>query len=140
MKPQLSYKIKIYYTVCAFAMLGFNTLCQAQELEIVKKEKTYRQKIKVDSLKRMVELRSVAPSLRYDLRYATRNNFTKTQLYSGGQYTFLRKPAAEALKKIQEELSVKNIGIKVFDAYRPYYATQKMWELVHDERYVANPS
>jgi D-alanyl-D-alanine dipeptidase len=28
----------------------------------------------------------------------------------------------------------------VFDAYRPWSATRKMWELVQDERYVANPA
>jgi D-alanyl-D-alanine dipeptidase len=30
--------------------------------------------------------------------------------------------------------------LKIFDAYRPYSVTVKFWELVKDERYVANPS
>ncbi|RYY97935.1 MAG: peptidase M15 [Chitinophagaceae bacterium] len=29
---------------------------------------------------------------------------------------------------------------KIWDAYRPHAATRLMWELVHDERYVANPA
>lgn len=32
------------------------------------------------------------------------------------------------------------LGLKIFDAYRPYAVTEKFWELVHDERYVANPA
>ncbi|MCH5718416.1 M15 family metallopeptidase [Niabella hibiscisoli] len=32
------------------------------------------------------------------------------------------------------------MGLKVFDAYRPYSVTRKFWDLVKDERYVANPA
>jgi D-alanyl-D-alanine dipeptidase len=32
------------------------------------------------------------------------------------------------------------LGLKIFDAYRPYSVTVKFWELVKDERYVANPA
>jgi len=31
-------------------------------------------------------------------------------------------------------------GLKIYDAYRPYSVTKKFWDLVHDERYVANPA
>ena len=31
------------------------------------------------------------------------------------------------------------MGLKIFDAYRPYSVTVKFWELVKDERYVAHP-
>src|SRR4030095_17233680 len=47
---------------------------------------------------------------------------------------------AEALKKVQDDLAEKGYSLKIFDAYRPYRALKKMWDLVHDERYVANPS
>jgi len=53
--------------------------------------------------------------------------------------TYLRLPAAKALLKVQQELNKKGLGLKIFDAYRPYSVTKKFWELVHDERYVANP-
>jgi len=52
----------------------------------------------------------------------------------------MRAPAAEALKKVQQELNTQGYGLKIFDAYRPFSVTVKFWELVHDERYVANPS
>src|SRR5437867_1601617 len=39
-----------------------------------------------------------------------------------------------------QELNEKGLGLKIFDAYRPYSVTVKFWELIKDERYVANPS
>ena len=44
------------------------------------------------------------------------------------------------VEKVQEELSAKGYGLKIWDAYRPYSVTKKMWELIGDERYVANPA
>ncbi|NOT51600.1 MAG: M15 family metallopeptidase [Chitinophagaceae bacterium] len=101
----------------------------------------YKKQVKKDSLKKMVELKSVIPGIVYDLRYATTNNFMKRLMYPAGtNQTYMRLPAANALKKVQEELNAMGYGIKVFDAYRPFSVTVKFWELVKDERYVANPS
>ena len=41
---------------------------------------------------------------------------------------------------MQLKLNEMGLGLKIFDAYRPYAVTEKFWELVHDERYVANPA
>ena len=89
----------------------------------------------------MVELKSLMPNIVYDLRYATTNNFMHRLMYpSNTNKTFLRLPVAHALAKVQHELNEKGLGLKIFDAYRPYSVTEKFWELVHDERYVANPA
>ena len=32
------------------------------------------------------------------------------------------------------------MGLKIFDGYRPFSVQQRMWHLVPDERYVSNPS
>ncbi|HTE12089.1 MAG TPA: M15 family metallopeptidase, partial [Chitinophagaceae bacterium] len=53
--------------------------------------------------------------------------------------TYLRLPAAKALAQVQKELNEKGMGLKVFDAYRPYSVTEKFWELVLNEKYVADP-
>lgn len=88
----------------------------------------------------MVELKSLINGLQYDLRYAGSNNFMHRRMYpENTRITFLRQPAALALKKVQEELSAKGLGLKIFDAYRPYSVTVKFWELVKDERFVAHP-
>jgi D-alanyl-D-alanine dipeptidase len=48
-------------------------------------------------------------------------------------------PAARALLEVQQDLNKQGYGLKIFDAYRPYSVTEKFWDLVHDERYVADP-
>lgn len=101
----------------------------------------YKQQVLHDSTKKMVELKSIIPAIVYDLRYASTNNFMNRLMYPAKTTsTFLRLPAARALQKVQQELNQKGLGLKIFDAYRPYSVTVKFWELVKDERYVANPS
>jgi D-alanyl-D-alanine dipeptidase len=108
---------------------------------VTKKLNVYRLQVKNDSAKKMVELRTCIPGIVYDLRYATANNFMNRLMYPGKTtVTFMRLPAALALQKIQKEFSEDGLGLKIFDAYRPYSVTVKFWKLVHDERYVANPS
>jgi D-alanyl-D-alanine dipeptidase len=102
---------------------------------------TYSAQVKADSSKRMIELRSLAPTLQYDLCYATTHNFMHRRMYTPPtRHTFLRAPAARALAAVEQELHSKGYGLKIFDAYRPYSVTVSFWELVKDERYVANPS
>jgi D-alanyl-D-alanine dipeptidase len=96
--------------------------------------------VQADSLKAMLELKTVVPGIVYDLRYATPLNFTQKQLYKSGIYTYMRRPAARALASVQLELAGKGLGLKIFDAYRPYSITKMMWDLIKDERYVANPA
>lgn len=128
------------YILFIFSTLVFNGLyAQNTVFPIIKTHKQYKLQVQDDSLKQMVELKSLAPGIVYDLRYTTTNNFTSKRLYTNTAHTFMRKPAAEALAKIQKELNEKGLGLKIFDAYRPYYATVKMWDLIKDERYVADP-
>ncbi len=105
------------------------------------KWKEYKRQVKADSSKKMVELKSVIPGIFYDLRYATTNNFMRRLMYPAKtRFTFLRIGAVDALKHVQIKLNEMGLGLKIFDAYRPYDVTEKFWELVHDERYVANPA
>ena len=101
----------------------------------------YQQQVKKDSTKKMIELKTLIPGVIYDLRYASKNNFMKRVMYPvNTRLTYLRLPAAQALQKVQQDLNKKGYGLKIYDAYRPYAVTVKFWELVKDERYVANPS
>ena len=94
-----------------------------------------------DSSYQLIELRSLMPELVYDLRYATKNNFTQQRLYpKNTQVAYLRLPAARALQTVQLKLNQKGLSLKIYDAYRPYAVTVKFWNLIKDERYVATPS
>ena len=138
--------VKRFYFKCLLACVfstgcGFYSIAQADTtLQVINKYKVYSQQIRTDAGSQMVELKSVIPGIQYDLRYATTNNFTHHKLYKKGNKTYLRLPVANALLNVQQELDSKGYGLKIFDAYRPYNVTKKMWELVKDERYVANPA
>ena len=73
-----------------------------------------------------------------DIRYATDNNFVNEKLYECGR-CFLRKPAAEALIKVQQKLQNKGYSLKLFDCYRPKPVQQLLWDKVPDARYVTPP-
>jgi D-alanyl-D-alanine dipeptidase len=136
----IHHKIKIICGVWLLSFILYGSHLFGQQLTIIKKNKTYWRQVQEDSALRMIELKSLVPSLVYDLRYATTNNFMHRQLYQTGKNTYLRLEVARALQKVETELNTKGYGLKIFDAYRPYSITRKMWDLVHDERYVADPS
>jgi zinc D-Ala-D-Ala dipeptidase len=110
-------------------------------LKVVHNWKEYHAQVLHDSTKKMVNLSVLIPGIKLDLRYASENNFMHRQMYAKGtSQTYLRLPAAIALKAIQQELQKDGLALKIFDAYRPYAVTLLFWELVNDERYVANPA
>lgn len=136
---QFSYKIKIIYRVFVIANIQLYTTAFAQ-VKPVNKPAIYRQQLRADSMQQMMELKTLIPNIIYDLRYATASNFTHTKLYESGKKTFLRLAVAKALQRVEYDLNQKGYGLKIFDAYRPYAVTKKMWDLIHDDRYVADPS
>jgi D-alanyl-D-alanine dipeptidase len=143
------YKIVLSRCIYLLPVLIFFHVTQlrAQETSISKygvpvlnKLAEYQLSVHNDSAKKMVELQTLMPGIVYDLRYATINNFMHRQMYvPATRHTFLRLPAARALAAVQKELNSLGYGLKIFDAYRPYGITISFWELVKDERYVANP-
>ena len=114
---------------------------QTIELKPIKDKISFYNMVERDSLQAMIELKSLIPTVQYELRYASKNNFTGQRLYPKNTHTtYLRRKPAMALAKVAEELKEKGLGIKIWDAYRPYRTTVRFWELIHDERFVANPS
>jgi zinc D-Ala-D-Ala dipeptidase len=136
---QFSSKIKIIWLVFTVINPQLCTIAFGQ-VKPVRNHKIYKQQVHTDSLLKMIELKTVMPDLVYDLRYGTKNNFTYIKLYKQSTITFLRLPAAAALKNVENALEQKGYRLKIFDAYRPYSVTKKMWSLVGDDRYVANPA
>lgn len=98
----------------------------------------YLTAVKSAPQKELVDLSKFVPGLVLDIRYATTNNFTGTQIYNLAK-AYARRPVAEALFKVQNELKPNGLGIKMFDAYRPYKATVKFYEVYKDTTYVASP-
>lgn len=109
-------------------------------LPVISNVKIYIQEIQQDSNSNLIELKSLSPTIEYDLKYATTDNFMHCKIYSSGTYTFLRLPAAKALAEVQTSLKQHGLGLKIWDAYRPYSVTEEFWAAVKDERYAANPA
>lgn len=87
----------------------------------------------------LVEIRTVNPRIYLDIRYATENNFSKHKVYESAA-CYLRPAVAEKLSRAQAELERSGMGLKVYDCYRPHSVQRRFWELVPDERYVADPA
>lgn len=86
----------------------------------------------------LVDILQFAPDICVDVRYATQDNFTKTRLYPVNR-CLLRERAARKLAQVQSDLSSRGLGLKVWDCYRPLAIQKRLWELVSDPRYVADP-
>jgi zinc D-Ala-D-Ala dipeptidase len=88
----------------------------------------------------LVELTSLEPGLRLDVRYATANNFVGRPVYTEAR-AFLQRPAAEALVRAHRRLATDGYGLVVFDAYRPWSVTKLFWEVTPKSKkaFVADP-
>jgi D-alanyl-D-alanine dipeptidase len=89
-------------------------------------------------LGKVVDIKEVSPRIIVDMKYATEDNFTKKRLYDSNT-CFLRKSVAVKLDAVQKELEKMNLGLKVWDCYRPLAVQRILWAILPDERYVANP-
>jgi D-alanyl-D-alanine dipeptidase len=89
----------------------------------------------------LVELTSLDPGIKLDIRYATTHNFLGTPLYSQAR-AFLQRPAAEALVRVQHALAAEGYGLLVHDAYRPWYVTKIFWDATAagQHNFVADPA
>lgn len=116
-----------------------DTVLNKYGLQIISKKAYYQKMVVINASLQMVNLKTHIPGAVLRLKYATTDNFMRIRLYKKA-VAFLRKPVADSLRKVQEELNRSGLGIVIYDAYRPYSVTEKMWEAVKDERYAANPA
>jgi D-alanyl-D-alanine dipeptidase len=89
----------------------------------------------------LVDLASLDPTIRFDIRYATDDNFLGTPFYSSAR-AFLQRPAAEALVRAHRGLEPLGYGLLIHDAYRPWYVTKMFFEATPEESrgFVADPA
>ena len=79
------------------------------------------------------------PDIYVELMYATENNFTGVRIYDFTD-AYLRYGTVKKLANVQKELKEQGYSLKIWDAYRPFEAQQKLWEVYPDPNYVANPA
>lgn len=100
--------------------------------------KMRKNKISVTTID-LVDIHKINPNIILDIRYATKNNFTKKKIYPCAK-CYLRKKVVLKLDKIQKELEKKDLGLKIWDGYRRLSDQQTFWDLVPDKRYVQDPA
>jgi zinc D-Ala-D-Ala dipeptidase len=88
----------------------------------------------------LVEIVSLDPTIKLDIRYATARNFVGRPVYTQAR-AFLQRPAAEALVHAHRALQPKGYGLLVFDGYRPWSVTRLFWDVTPKSKrdFVANP-
>ena len=79
------------------------------------------------------------PDIYVELMYATDNNFTGVRIYDFTD-AYLRYGTVKKLANVQKELKEQGYSLKIWDAYRPFEAQQKLWEVYPDPNYVTNPA
>jgi len=86
-----------------------------------------------------VNLKEYGKDFFYDMKYATSDNFLKTQVYDCAE-CYLRLKTVKALMKANQEFVKLGYKIKVYDCYRPLDVQKKMWKIVNNPTYVADPA
>lgn len=89
----------------------------------------------------LVELTTLDPTIRLEVRYATKNNLFGTVFYRSAR-AYMQRPAAEALVRAHRWLRARGYGLLIHDAYRPWYVTKIFWEATPDDKkiFVADPA
>ncbi|MDY3559040.1 serine hydrolase [Gemmata sp. JC673] len=88
----------------------------------------------------LVDLATIE-GVKFDIRYATDNNFLSAPFYTSAK-AFMQKPAAAALARVHTKLKEQGYGLLVFDAYRPWHVTKMFWDATPEKfhGFVADPS
>ena len=89
----------------------------------------------------LLELIKLDDTIKLDIRYARDDNFVGKAIYTEAR-AFLQRPAAEALVQRSSKLKKQNLGLVIFDGYRPWSVTKLFWEVTPEDKrkFVANPT
>ncbi|WP_348822262.1 M15 family metallopeptidase [Flavobacterium aestuarii] len=86
-----------------------------------------------------VNLKDFSNDFVYDMKYASDDNFLKSKVYDCAE-CYLRFKTVKALIAANKRFMKKGFKIKLFDCYRPLDIQKKMWAIVPNPEYVANPA
>ncbi|MNQ84050.1 D-alanyl-D-alanine dipeptidase [compost metagenome] len=119
------------YKILAFFLFGISFLHAQNETYSASAE------IKISDTT-FVNLRDYSNDFVYDMKYATEDNFLKTKVYDCAE-CMLRLKTVKALIAANKDFLRKGYRIKLYDCYRPLDIQKKMWEIVSNPIYVADP-
>ena len=126
-----SYLKQIVFFCCFLCVIS----CKSQTIVSATQEKTNS----VINDTTFVNLKEYSSDFVYDMKYATTDNFLKSKVYDCAE-CFLRLKTVKALVAVNKKFIEKGFKIKIFDCYRPLDIQKKMWKIVSNPEYVANPA
>ncbi len=86
----------------------------------------------------LVDLRTIDPTIKTDIIFATDRNFTGDIQYPIN-ICMIQKDTALKLKKAQEIFQKDGYSILVYDAYRPYSVSVVLFNIIKNPIYIADP-
>ena len=86
-----------------------------------------------------VDVRSVVPDALIDLRYATTNNFTGTQLYPSDARCLVHQSMSQELATAATALRPQGHVLVFWDCYRPHDVQVRLFDVVSNPAWVARP-
>lgn len=86
-----------------------------------------------------VNLKDYSNDFVYDMKYATADNFLKSKVYDCAE-CYLRLKTVKAVIEANGAFIKMGYKIKFFDCYRPLDMQKKMWKIVSNPSYVADPA
>ncbi|MCZ8228408.1 M15 family metallopeptidase [Flavobacterium sp.] len=118
-----------------FSSIYFKVYSQTSERQLATKNKLM---LSISDTT-FVNLKDYSEDFVYDMKYATTDNFLKSKVYDCAA-CFLRWKTVKALIKANDTFMQKGFKIKLFDCYRPLDIQKKMWKIVSNPEYVADPA
>ncbi len=86
-----------------------------------------------------VDISTLDSSFSYDMKYATTDNFLHEKVYECDACV-IRAEVAYALIEANNDFKKQGYQIEFFDCYRPLDIQRKMWDILPNGNYVANPN
>ena len=126
--------ISTFRTISAFSFLVVFFSCQSQ-ITVVKSNQD-RSEVSDTTF---VNLKEYSSDFVYDMKYATEDNFLKAKVYDCAE-CYLRYKTVKALIKANEAFMKEGLRIKLYDCYRPLDIQKRMWAIVSNPEYVADPA
>lgn len=124
----------LLYNAALFAQVKQNPY----NLPLINTVSSYEAEIKMRPDHELVNLKDFLLNTVFDIRYATKDNFTSEVIYAAPD-AYVRKPLADALQHVEKAFDSIGITLIIYDAYRPYTATLRFYEVYPDTNFVAAP-
>ncbi|MGK4568018.1 M15 family metallopeptidase [Flavobacterium sp. 3HN19-14] len=86
-----------------------------------------------------VNIRDYSSGFELDMKYATKDNFLNAKVYDCAE-CYLRLKTVKSLIAANEDFLKSGYHLKLFDCYRPLSVQKRMWKIVSDPQYVADPA